>query len=473
MLVHGSLALSDPPALAFSAIALYAMVRLATPGARPVLHAVLLAASAAAAIGCRPQLAVLFALAMPLGLCLGRSLKAWVACGVAFLFLCLAWFVPLLAAYGGPRTFWLYQTHQVEFVAANDAANARLGLSVLDLAKRFTLDPWGPPALSLPILGLAAAGLGWLWRRRARGALPWLAFGGVNWIFCMAALDPADGPRYALPSALLMAVLAASALATAAIQVRRPLLAVTFALAFGLAATAYCWPLLHARSSSESPPVQAANWIRSQAPRGSVVFVDPHLAGHGVLLLPKQNRKPVTVGFERYAERPQASVVIWADGASGWPGAMAFSWPAGDEYRRLTRGLYRVVSVSPVPPQLRYVAISGVHAFEPSLVRRRWRWLDRTAVLRLYPNGSPAVRLELALPEAGRLLTNEIAIAVDGVAAATVVIGEGSREALEIPLPARRSVDVTISSHAAFRAAEGRDLAVQLLSLELLQRDRS
>jgi hypothetical protein len=50
-----------------------------------------------------------------------------------------------------------------------------------------------------------------------------------------------------------------------------------------------------------------------------------------------------------------------------------------------------------------------------------------------------------------------------------IVLERGSRKTVEIPLPARPSVDLTLASRDSFRAAEGRDLAVQLISLEMLR----
>ena len=107
MLVQGPLPMSDPPALMFLALALAAGAILREGGG--IWSALALGASASAAIGCRPQLAlaVLPMLAVALW-----QIPGWRRRGeavAAFTLVSLLWFVPLVVATRGITGFLVYQ----------------------------------------------------------------------------------------------------------------------------------------------------------------------------------------------------------------------------------------------------------------------------------------------------------------------------------------------------------------------------
>ena len=464
LLVHGSLALSDAPALASLALALWSGERsLAFPGrlAWPVATG----AFAAAAIGFRPQLAVPVLPLLLLTAVLARSARGFLRGGASFAAICLVWFLPLVAQYDPPRTFFEQQARQASYVAANDAVAARARVDTETLFERFYVNAWGRRRYALPVFALTLLGAGLLIRHRVTAAWPLVAMAATHAVFCWRAMDPADGPRYGLPAGMLVALLAGLALGVIA-RSSTWLATAAAALYVGIWLT-YVGPFLWARSHVPSPPYAAATNLRGQLQRGAIVLVEPRLAPHGREFLPRANRRSTDGGFDRFTDRPDTSLWVLADGPSGWPGGESFAWPDTHAFQELTRDFYRVVSVSPIPPERRYEAVSGVHAFEPSLGGARWRWLDRAATIRLRRGAADAVRLGLALgPESP---ANQTRIFVAGKPAGLISLATGGSTTVEVALPDATTVELQFVSDAAFRSPEGRSLAVQLTSLELLR----
>jgi hypothetical protein len=111
---------------------------------------------ASGAIGCRPQIAVAV---LPMLLAAAWIAPDWRrrAWGLAgFAVFSLVWFLPLLAACGGPTGFVALLRKQGALVAQFDSGEARLPWSPQGLAFRFLAHPWGDRWTSFPILGLAA-----------------------------------------------------------------------------------------------------------------------------------------------------------------------------------------------------------------------------------------------------------------------------------------------------------------------------
>ena len=367
MLVQGPLPMSDPPSLMFMALALAAGAILAEGGGTGA--AIALGATASAAIGCRPSnaLAVIPMLALALWQTPGwRRLE-----GVgAFALVSLLWFVPLVQATGGLQGFLDYQLEQAAYVAAHDASASRAGRDIVAVAARFVANPWGPRWLALPVLGLAIAGTVRLVRRRRKLALPLAALSGVHLAFCLAAMDPGDGARYALPWVLGMAFGAVVGCQALADRVRKPALAwLTPALILAISLV-YTFPVLAARSAGPSPPVQAVEWARQNLPSAAIVLVSEEMAPHATYFLRRHSLSRIEDGLRRAARRPKTPVYLLAEGESGWLGAKTFQWPASDAYRRVTRNHYRVVSVSPIPEQWRFQILGGVYGWDPTLCMR-------------------------------------------------------------------------------------------------------
>ncbi len=476
MLVYGPLALSDGPALMFLSLALAAAARL--PESASLRPALALGVFASAAIGCRPQLclSVLPMTAAALWLAPSRRRIATAIGAIsAFTAVSLLWFVPLVSAVGGVSGLLALLGKQAGLVVTYDADLPRAGRSAIRIASRFVAHPWGDRWTSLPVLALAAVGSVLLIRNRR--VLPLAVLTAIELAFCLLVMNPDDGVRYALPALLGVAFAAGIGCEALARRLRVPATAYGATALIAAGCVAFAWPLLVARTTTDSPPAQAARWIRESAPAGTVVLVDKDLAAHASYLIPRRTRYPVEEGLQRHPGRRGMPAFLYGDGTSGWEGALTFQWPASDAYGKLTRGLYRVVTVSPVPPRRRYQAVRGVHDYEPTVRERGWRWMEPEAVIRVFPHGNRAVALTLGLSKLAPWPSVRVDLSVDGASGASVEVRRGEQQRLVLPLPAAETVDISFRSSASFvpaeaglNAADRRRLAVQLLDVEQLDR---
>jgi hypothetical protein len=477
MLVQGPLPMSDPPALMFLALALAAGAILRDGGG--IWSALTLGASASAAIGCRPQLAlaVLPMLAVALWQTPGWRRRGKVA--AAFTLVSLLWFVPLVVATRGLTGFLVYQSKQAAYVAGHDATLSRGGSPILSVSKRFITHPWGRKQIAFPVLALAAAGTVSLSRRRRSAAIPLAVLTGFQLAVCLLIMDPADAVRYALPSMLGVALAAAMGARALARLVRAPatarLVPILVALLIAAGSIAYAWPVLAVRSQTLSPIISAARWARRNVPEKSVILAGEDVAPQADLLLKEGfDLKRIEDGFLHAACRPEAQAWIFAEGESRWPGAVTFRWPDSDPYHKLTRDHYRVVSLSPIPLDRRFKIVRGAYGWEPTLLDARWRWLDADAAIQIFPHRwIRKIVVKLRLDPSAPLPSNTVTLSIDGAPGKTVEIARGTWQSVELPLPTHRMVEIDIRSARSFvTVKEGirRRIAVQLLAVEPIAR---
>jgi hypothetical protein len=447
MLVQGPLPMSDPPSLMFLSLALAAAARLASGGGTGAAMA--LGACASAAIGCRPQhaVAVIPMLAVALWKVRGRRRAETLA---AFALVSLLWLAPLVKATGGLRGFLSYQGKQAAVVAAQDATASRKGRDPLAIASRFVLNGWGARWLALPVLGLAIAGAVRLRRQRAGLALPLAALSLTHLAFCLVAMDPGDGARYALPFLLGMAFAAAVGCEAAAEREGRPGLGWAPVAAIVAVSILFTFPLLAARAAS-SPPVQAAGWVQRNLGPEAILLVSPEMEPHAEYLLRGFERAPVEEGLRRAARHPGAPVYLLAEGGSGWKGAITFGWRDCQAYWKVTRSHYRVVSLSPVPPGRRFQILRGVSGWGPDgdVRRAQWRWMDAEAAVRIYPHRARTAMVLLGLSPSSPQPSGTVEVSVNGSPAASVEIPRGARRRVEVALPYEKAVEIAFRSTGA------------------------
>src|SRR5215203_53016 len=470
MLVQGPLPMSDPPALMFIALALWAAVCLAEAGSARAAWA--LGACASAAIGCRPQLAMAVLPMLAAALWQAPTWRRRGEAVAAFTLVSLLWFAPLVAATGGLERFLDYQARQASYVAAHDATSSRT-VSRARVFAIFVGHPWGARWLSLPVLLAALAGGAGLLRFRRKTVLPLAVLSGAQLAVCLLVMDPADGVRYALPAVLGIAFAAAVGFEAVAGLWRLPALVWVFTACALAASAAYAWPVLRVRSATPSPPAQAVAWVERHQTAKTMFLVEHEMEAHASYLLAGHDLAPVDEGLRRAARRPRAPLYLFSEGESGWPGAVTFRWPDSDAYRRLTRNHYRVVSLSPIPKGQRFLIVRGINGWEPTNREARWRWMDADAALRIFPRGTArAVAVKLALDPAFPLASSSVAVSVNGGPATTVEIARGTQRTVELPLPPAGPVEIAFRSAHSF-VPPGRDtrrLAVQLLAVERIPR---
>jgi hypothetical protein len=453
MLVHSTLAMSDPGALALVAATLF------------VARAAPLGAFAALTIGWRPQFAIFV---VPLLLARVATIRDWrkraIAVGV-FTIVCIAWLVPLAVSVGGVDRLIQFETSQAGYLAEHDAGVSRSGWTAPMIALRFIAHPWGTKVMSIPILLLACVGVWRLVRRRDFRFLPLAIAAALYLGFALRFMDPADGVRYALPFVLGAAFFAGAGLMQPRLPKGVPYL-------FVIASIVYVSSLISQRAGSESPPFRAARFANFLYPQNAVVLYELPLWPHAQVFFAHRERMRVNDGLAQLFDRPDVPLFLYADGISHAPGARSFRWQPSDAYSKLTRNHYRVVSIIAVPPQRRFRVIRGVYVPEREADGDEWRWLDSPAEIQL-PHGPPrSLTLRVGLPVIYPMEVNTLTIFVEGVAVRTIDLHRGLRIDVAIPVPSGSPV-VRFEAGRAFVPAQvpgslnrdPRRLAVKLYDL--------
>jgi hypothetical protein len=456
MLVNGTLPMSDSAALACAAAAIYAMTFF--PHEATERTAIALGLATSAAIGIRPQLVVPLLPVAAVVLASSRDRRKIIAGTLAFAFLSIAWFAPLMDAAGGWDKLVLWETKQAAYVAAHDAAASRGAHSTGEVATRFIFHPWGPKLIALPLAILALLGAAGVWRRRNIRMLPLFAFSLIHLVFALAVMDPADAPRYALPWLMSVALFIACGFGIVRDSARMRSVPLVGAAIVGVVSWMYVAPIVGTRRRQPSPPAAAA--AAAKLAPNTVVLYDLSMKPHAEVLFGSYQSLPIDKGLAAHYDHPDVPLVILGDGGSRGPTAQRFEWPDSDAYGKLTRNHFRVVTLNPVPPNERYLPLRGVYATERTN-SDEWRWLAPEAVLRLPHGHGGEVTIDLGLShdapyDSVEVNVNERSITVTKDRAATLTAPAGTD-------------DVVIRSAQSFAPAtvlhnqDPRILAVQLL----------
>jgi len=479
VLISGVLPQSDAGALALFAAAAWAC---SIQGAGRRGQAELAALLCALCIGWRLQFSIAVVPMFLVALMLMKTWRDRLAATTVFGVACLAWLVPLVAATGGPESYWKWLSGQAAYYAAHDADLSRSGLSTSHIALRFVAHPWGPKWLSLPLLALAAGGAVYATLKRNARILPLAAGCLVYLTFAATTMDPADAVRYAIPSLPLLALLAgmmvtlplerlttqtndASAIRSGWLTAGA---AVAVALLYAAGSYRYASPVLRARATSDSPPVAAANWIRANASKDTVLLYDLPLGPHVQFLLRDWKAMRVDAGMAAYGDQPDVPLLLYADGE----GERTFRWPDTDAYRKLTRRHYGAVSVTAIRRTQRYRAVEGVSAPERTRDGLAWRWLGARAILELPDLGANRVRLTFRAPPECPIAENRVRVEIHG-RTTFVTVQRNASSTLVLPLPPGPA-RITITPEQTFvpanvpgaRNRDKRTLSVMLTGVE-------
>jgi hypothetical protein len=473
MLVHGTLALSDGPAMMFLGLALVAIS--SAHDAEHDRNAIAIGIWTSAAIGTRPQLFVPIAPMLIIALLQMRTMRQRAACVIAFGLFSAMWFLPLVDAAGGFEATRLYESKQAQYVAAHDATISRGGRSMVQLAVRFLFHPWGTKYVTLPLFACVFLGIAGFARLLRRDKLlstlwPLVIFTIVQFIFELGWMDPADAARYSLPIMILIALLAALGLNVIGHSVKIAAMPVIVTVLFAIATLAYVWPLVGSRAKVASPPAAAAAFANANLPLHSVIAYDVSLKPHAEYLLSRFRVVPIEKAIAELYDRPDVPLFLIANGASSASGAHVFTWPASDAYEKLTRDLYRTVSLVPKPPRERYLAIRGAYPMEWTAEGDEWRWLAPDATIRLPRAHGTEVALTLRFSSDVPYETNAVQISINGRDVAVVNVGKQPIVA-KVALPPEPQIDIRLRSAHSFSPgsllhnADPRTLAVQLTSV--------
>lgn len=470
MLVHGTLALSDGPSIAFLGLALWAMSSINVDEVHD-RNAIAIGLWTSAAIGVRPQLVVPLIPAFAVSVWQLRTMHKRLAALITFAVVSLLWFLPLMDAAGGFDALVAYERKQAQYFASHDAAMSRGAMSVPALFARFLFHPWGFKYITIPLALCVIAGIGIFVRRRRPTILPLLVFTAVQIVFELGWMDPADAARYALPSMILVALVAACGfeLLRQRMQIAAaPWLATAF---FAAMSIAYVFPLLRTRTTSPSPVAAASAYANAHFPPNTVVLYDLSLRPHAEYLMHFRT-EAIEPGMREDYDRPDVPLVFFVDGGAHDSDAKEFAWPESDAYGKLTRNLYRRVTLDPVQPFERYLPLQGVYALERTIAGDDWRWLAPRASIRLPHQHGASVQLGFRLSPDTPYDANGVHVFVNGRPAASVSAVKSRETIVTIPLPPSPQVDLRFDSEHFFTPAtvlhnqDPRTLATQLVDVQ-------
>jgi hypothetical protein len=236
---------------------------------------------------------------------------------------------------------------------------------------------------------------------------------------------------------------------------------------FAIATLTYVWPLVGSRTKVASPPAAAAAFANANLPANAVIGYDVALKPHAEYLLSRFRVVPIEKAIAELYDRPDIPLYLFANGASSANGAHVFAWPASDTYEKLTRGLYRTVTIVPKPPRERYLVVRGAYPMEWTAEGDEWRWLGPDATIRLPRAHGSEAALTLRFSTDVPYETNAVQISVNGRDVAVVNVGKQPIVA-KVPLPPEPQVDIRLRSAHSFSPgallhnADPRTLAVQL-----------
>src|SRR5437763_3064324 len=452
MLVHGTLALSDGPAMMFLGLALFAI---SSPhDAEHDRNAIAIGIWTSAAVGTRPQLFIPVAPMLIIAILQMRTMRQRAACVIAFGLLSAMWFLPLVDAAGGFEATRLYEAKQAQYVAAHDATMSRGGGAMAQLAVRLLFDPWGTKYVTLPLFACVFLGISAFARLLRRGKLrstlwPVVTFTIAQLSFELGWMDPADAARYSLPIMILIALLAVLGfdVVRRSVKVYATPAIVTAILA--IATLAYVWPLAGERTKVASPPAAAAAFANANLAPDSVIGYDVALKPHAEYLLSRFRVVPIEKAITELYDRPDVPLYLIANGASNAAGSHVFTWPASDAYEKLTRELYRTVTIVPKPPRERYLVVRGAYPLEWTADGDEWRWLAPDATIRLPRAHGSEAALTLRFSTDVPYETNAVRISVNGRDVAVVNAGKQPVVA-KVPLPPEPQVDIRLRSAHSF-----------------------
>jgi hypothetical protein len=473
MLVHGTLALSDGPAMMFLGLALFAI---SSPhDAEHDRNAIAIGIWSSAAVGTRPQLLIPIAPMLIVALLQMRTMRQRAACVIAFGLLSVMWFLPLVDAAGGFQATRLYESKQAHYVATHDASVSRGAMTPAQLAVRFIFHPWGTKYVTLPLFVFVLLGLAGFERiLRRDGArstlLPLVIFTIAQAVFELRYMDPADAARYSLPMMILIALLAVLGLDVVRRSVKIDATPVIVTAILVIATLAYVWPLVVERAKAASPPAAAAAFANASLPANSIIGYDIALKPHAEYLLSRFRVVPIEKAMAELYDRPDVPLYLFANGASDGSGARVFTWPPSDAYEKLTRGLYRTVTIVPKLPRERYLAVRGAYPMEWTPQGDEWRWLAPDATIRLPRAHGATAALTLRFSSDVPYETNAVQISINGRDVAVVNAGKQPAVA-KLQLPPEPQIDIRLRSAHSFSPgallhnADPRTLAVQLTSV--------
>jgi hypothetical protein len=388
----GGTALSDVPSMTLVVVALALLL-----GEKTYVAGVIVLAVAA---GIRPQNLLIGA--VPLLVASRRQRRRDVVVAA------LAGLAVVGASYGVAiaKTGWSAYRETValhgEYIAKTDSFRSPLRPPLWRVFVDFFVRPYRMPAINIAVTLFAAIGLVAGVVKRRHAVLLSIAAFGPFCLFAWLMLDHFSASRFSIGYAPLIALLVAYGIPRKLLPIVAPILVAGMIV--------WTWPALRVVHTTDSPPVQAAQWIRANVDRRTPLDVHLGMAPYAEEMLAERELRFVMEPPAPWMSGPTPLFLREDAGARNFVRERGHLW-------WLTRQRYFVVSVTPVTA--RAVFRSGWYDEEGD-ARTRWRWMGGRGVIDLPPARHAHLLLSLYVPLDALGAPPNVVVRLDGATIAQV-----------------------------------------------------
>lgn len=376
------------------------------------------------------------------------------------------------ASYGGAAAAtgeWSWYATAIrvhrEYIAAHDSYLSPTRPSLRAVADDFFIRPFRANEISVVIALLVAASLITALVRMRWPLLILFASFLPFWILAWLTLDYHSASRFSIAWMPLVAIAAADAVWL----IRGRAVAVALSCGLVLAVGIWTWPALAVVRREASPPMQAVDWIRSNAARDTKLYVHQSMGPYVEYFLPAYDFEVVAgPPLSRLSARP--AMYLTERQTEARPG-LQFQFERGRLWNIVRRRYFDVRAV-PLTGRSRFV--QGWYDEEAD-GHFNWVWMGGRSVTELAPLRRPA-RLTMTLAAPGRGLSgpSSVSITLNGTSLGRATVAAAGVELswdVARPLADRANVlvietDRVVNPLAAGISSDARDLGLRLEKLE-------
>lgn len=371
----------------------------------------------------------------------------------------------VFASGGWERYSEAVRTHQ-QYITQTDSFRSPARPPLHHLIDDFFVRPYHAPLINFTITALALISTGFsIARRRTPTLMAIAAFAP----FCLGAwlyLDHFSASRFSIGYAPLIALLAADG---AAIIARGETLEWAIGIAVTMVMSVWTFPAVNLARGSDSPPMQAIDWIRTHVPRSnSVIDVHESLGPFAEYFL-DDYRVNWTLEGPSLARLDPTPAWYMREGTIDAKGAINFTWPRERAWN-VSRRRYFEAGVLPLTGETRF----GDGWYGPEVTSKgAWQWMAGHGTIELPPIGRKArLRLRLFVPLHVMRTAPAIAIRMNGTIIAAIAARQPFIDFVhEFPPSSgvrtlELSTDVIVNPEREHLGGDARDLGLRLDDLQ-------
>ncbi|HSP13239.1 MAG TPA: hypothetical protein VLV78_00645 [Thermoanaerobaculia bacterium] len=360
------------------------------------------------------------------------------------------------------------RAHQ-QYITQTDSFRSPTRPPLHHLLDDFFVRPYHAPLINFTITAVALLSFAAsLVRRRVPLLIAVAAFAP----FCLAAwlfLDHFSASRFSIGYAPLIAILAADGVAIIADLAKRD--AIEWAVGLAVTILMFVWtvPAIDLPRRSDSPPVQAIEWVRTHVPpSNSVIYVHESLGPFVEYFLPDYHVEWTLEGPSAARLDPAPSWYM-REGTIDRKGAINFAWPH-DRAWNVARRRYFEAGVLPLSGEARF----DDGWYGPEVTKKSaWRWMAGHGGIELPAiEGKARLRLRFFVPLHVMHTAPTIVIRMNGLTIATIAAHQPFIDFVRDFDPAAGAPTLDLSTNVVVNplrehlGGDERDLGVRLDELE-------